>query len=171
MNAPEQFDDHVGWVRMLAHKIRRSWSVDIDDLVQVGLIALWRVAKRFDPTRGVKFRTFAQHRVVGDMLTAVRDARNPGRDWILASQVDWHAPASDRDSVIDTAAQTERAVLLRTRVERLPARRRAVMLGALAGRSLQADALLLGIHWGTVSNLRVRAEADLARCAVLASSL
>jgi hypothetical protein len=72
VNSPEQFGDHVGWVRMLARRVKRPRAVDTDDLVQVGLLALHRCLGQFDPSRGIKFRAYAQHRVVGAMRDAVR---------------------------------------------------------------------------------------------------
>lgn len=42
-------------------------SVDFDELVSLGSIGLIQAADRFDPNRGVKFRTFAYYRIRGAM--------------------------------------------------------------------------------------------------------
>lgn len=47
-------------------------AVDLQDLVQDGVIGLIDANKRFDPTRGIKFETFAQRRIRGAMLDALR---------------------------------------------------------------------------------------------------
>ncbi|MFZ5472525.1 MAG: RNA polymerase sigma factor FliA, partial [Pseudomonadota bacterium] len=51
-------------------------SVDIDDLIQVGMIGLNEALTRYDPAQGVQFETFASQRIRGAMLDELRDA-----DW------------------------------------------------------------------------------------------
>jgi RNA polymerase sigma factor (sigma-70 family) len=43
-------------------------SHDIDDLCQAGAIGLMEAAERFDTSRGVKFHTFAQRRIIGAVI-------------------------------------------------------------------------------------------------------
>jgi RNA polymerase sigma factor for flagellar operon FliA len=45
---------------------------DIEDLEQAGLEALVKSSRRFDPSRGVSFATFASHRIRGAMLDETR---------------------------------------------------------------------------------------------------
>lgn len=45
----------------------------IQDLVQVGSLGLMDAAKRFDPTKGVKFWSYASRRVLGEILDYMRD--------------------------------------------------------------------------------------------------
>ncbi|MGH9785926.1 MAG: FliA/WhiG family RNA polymerase sigma factor [Terriglobia bacterium] len=61
-------------VRFLANRIasRLPAHVDVEDLIQVGLIGLLQSADRFDPGRGVKFQTYANRRVEGAMLDYLR---------------------------------------------------------------------------------------------------
>src|SRR5216110_3595595 len=47
-------------------------SIDIGDLVQDGVIGLIDAANRFDEGRGIKFETFAERRVRGAMIDALR---------------------------------------------------------------------------------------------------
>ena len=47
-------------------------SVDVDDLVQAGMIALFDSIKRFDPSSDIQFETFAMQRVRGAMLDELR---------------------------------------------------------------------------------------------------
>ncbi len=55
-------------------------SVDVDDLVQAGMIALFESLKRFDPASDIQFETFAMQRVRGAMLDELRSY-----DWIPRS--------------------------------------------------------------------------------------
>ena len=61
-------------VRFLANRIasRLPAHVDVEDLIQVGLVGLLQSADRFDPERGVKFQTYANRRVEGAMLDYLR---------------------------------------------------------------------------------------------------
>src|SRR5437667_8905423 len=47
-------------------------SIDIGDLVQDGVLGLIDAANRFDADRGIKFETFAERRVRGAMIDALR---------------------------------------------------------------------------------------------------
>jgi RNA polymerase sigma factor for flagellar operon FliA len=47
-------------------------SIDIGDLVQDGVLGLIDAANRFDEERGIKFETFAERRVRGAMIDALR---------------------------------------------------------------------------------------------------
>src|ERR1051325_2153075 len=47
-------------------------SIDLSDLVQDGVIGLIDAARRFDDGRGIKFETFAEWRVRGAMIDALR---------------------------------------------------------------------------------------------------
>jgi RNA polymerase sigma factor for flagellar operon FliA len=47
-------------------------SIDIGDLVQDGVLGLIDAANRFDESRGIKFETFAERRVRGAMIDALR---------------------------------------------------------------------------------------------------
>ena len=47
-------------------------SIELDDLIQVGIIGLIDAARQFDPSQGVMFETFASQRVRGAMLDELR---------------------------------------------------------------------------------------------------
>src|SRR5207253_8211043 len=47
-------------------------SIDLNDLVQDGVLGLIDAAHRFDEARGIKFETFAERRVRGAMIDALR---------------------------------------------------------------------------------------------------
>src|SRR5512136_2816041 len=62
------------FVEALARRMAASMpnSIDIDDLVQDGVMGLIDAAQRFDESRGIKFETFAERRVRGAMIDALR---------------------------------------------------------------------------------------------------
>jgi RNA polymerase sigma factor for flagellar operon FliA len=62
------------FVEALARRMAASMphSIDIGDLVQDGIIGLIDAARRFDEKRGIKFETFAERRVRGAMIDALR---------------------------------------------------------------------------------------------------
>ncbi len=62
------------FVEALARRMAASMphSIDIGDLVQDGVIGLIDAANRFDEDRGIKFETFAERRVRGAMIDALR---------------------------------------------------------------------------------------------------
>lgn len=62
------------FVEALARRMASSMpnSIDIGDLVQDGVLGLIDAANRFDEGRGIKFETFAERRVRGAMIDALR---------------------------------------------------------------------------------------------------
>ena len=52
-------------------------NVELDDLIQVGMIGLSDALSRFDAAQGVQFETFATQRIRGAMLDELR-----GNDWM-----------------------------------------------------------------------------------------
>ncbi len=66
-------------VRRLAHQMiaKLPANVEIDDLIQVGMIGLTDALTRFDAEQGVQFETFATQRIRGAMLDELR-----GADWM-----------------------------------------------------------------------------------------
>jgi RNA polymerase sigma factor for flagellar operon FliA len=66
-------------VRRLAHQMiaKLPANVELDDLIQVGMIGLNDALSRFDSGQGVQFETFATQRIRGAMLDELR-----GSDWM-----------------------------------------------------------------------------------------
>src|SRR4029078_11196064 len=62
------------FVEALARRMAASMphSIDIGDVVQDGVIGLIDAANRFDEDRGIKFETFAERRIRGAMIDALR---------------------------------------------------------------------------------------------------
>ena len=66
-------------VRRLAHHmmVKLPANVQVDDLIQVGLIGLSEALTRYEATQGVQFETFATQRIRGAMLDELRN-----NDWM-----------------------------------------------------------------------------------------
>jgi RNA polymerase sigma factor for flagellar operon FliA len=66
-------------VRKLAHHMMAKLpaNVQVDDLIQVGLIGLTEALTRFEATQGVQFETFATQRIRGAMIDELRE-----NDWV-----------------------------------------------------------------------------------------
>src|SRR5262245_45447216 len=62
--------EYMGLVRALAWRIHQKVprQVDIEDLVGYGTIGLAEAASTYDQTRGVRFITYAFHRIRGAIL-------------------------------------------------------------------------------------------------------
>lgn len=67
------------FVESLARRMAATMphSVDLGDLVQDGILGLIDAARRFDERRGIKFETFAERRVRGAMIDALRRSAWP----------------------------------------------------------------------------------------------
>jgi RNA polymerase sigma factor for flagellar operon FliA len=65
---------HLGMVKRVAlHlKVRIPPFMELDELMQVGMIGLLEAARAFDPTKGIEFESFALSRVRGAILDEVR---------------------------------------------------------------------------------------------------
>ncbi len=75
-------ESHAPMVKRIAHHLmaRLPASVQVDDLIQAGLIGLLDAGKHYDPSQGAQFDTYATIRVRGAMLDEVRRS-----DWIPKS--------------------------------------------------------------------------------------
>jgi len=70
---------YVPLVRRLAHHMiaKLPPSVEVDDLIQVGMIGLAEALSRYEVTQGVQFETFATQRIRGAMIDELREG-----DWM-----------------------------------------------------------------------------------------
>ena len=70
----ELVTQHVDLVKRLAHHLaaRLPATVDINDLMQSGMVGLLEAAGNFDASRGASFETYAGIRIRGAMLDDIR---------------------------------------------------------------------------------------------------
>lgn len=74
--------EYAPLVKLLANRLamRVPPSVSLDDLISAGTMGLLDAVDRFDPTRDVKFKTYAEFRIRGAMLDELRSL-----DWVPRS--------------------------------------------------------------------------------------
>lgn len=74
-----QITKYAPLVKRIAYHMmaRLPASVEVDDLIQVGLIGLMDAVGRFDGTQGAQFESYATQRIRGAMLDELREA-----DWL-----------------------------------------------------------------------------------------
>lgn len=65
---------HAELVKRIAYHLagRLPASVEVDDLIQAGMLGLLEAAANFSPDRGASFETYAGIRIRGAMLDALR---------------------------------------------------------------------------------------------------
>jgi RNA polymerase sigma factor for flagellar operon FliA len=74
--------EHAHLVKRIAHQMmaKLPYSVQIDDIIQAGMMGLLDAASRFDELHGAQFETYATQRIRGAMLDELRTA-----DWLPRS--------------------------------------------------------------------------------------
>jgi RNA polymerase sigma factor for flagellar operon FliA len=79
LNRNDLIKQYQPLVRRLAHHMMAKLpaNVQVDDLIQVGLIGLSEALTRYEAAQGVQFETFATQRIRGAMLDELR-----GNDWM-----------------------------------------------------------------------------------------
>lgn len=71
--------EHAPLVKRLAHQMKAKLppSVEVDDLIQAGMIGLLDAINRYEETHGAQFETYAVQRIRGSMLDELRSS-----DWL-----------------------------------------------------------------------------------------
>ncbi len=88
---PEPFDrdnreqiikDYVPLVKFVAYRIaaRLPSHVELDDLINSGILGLMDAIEKFEPSRNIKFKTYAELRIKGAILDGLREL-----DWVPRS--------------------------------------------------------------------------------------
>jgi RNA polymerase sigma factor for flagellar operon FliA len=74
--------EHAPLVKKLAHQMKAKLppSVEVDDLIQAGMIGLLDAVNRYEETHGAQFETYAVQRIRGAMLDELRSS-----DWMPRS--------------------------------------------------------------------------------------
>lgn len=132
--------------RVFGRKGRRAGpsaraAVEVDDLRQVGMLAAWRCADRFDAGRGAQFSTFSAMRIRGAMLDELRRCWGVGRRAARGRGllVEMDREAVGGDDPVEVVHRRDLAAQVRAAVARLPEVERLVLEAVLEGRSC-ADA-------------------------------
>lgn len=78
-NTDQMLKQHSGLVKKMAYQLKAKLPscVELDDLVQAGMIGLMDAIQRYEDNHGAQFETYASQRVRGAMLDELR-----GADWL-----------------------------------------------------------------------------------------
>lgn len=193
MAGEELIAQHAKMVLGLASRLRHELSLhgELDDLIAFGYGGLLEADHRFDPARGVRFKTFAYHRVRGAMLDGVRKmAELPRRAHArlkheseasptaaptpmdkafarIRASVSGESPVQGhfgRESPESALLKSESIARLLAALSELPERERVLLRGRyFEGRSLDALATELGISKSWASRLHTQALAQLRK--------
>src|SRR5579862_3937683 len=65
--------DHLVLVKAIAMRVHNlPVSVDLEDLIQAGILGLMDAVSKYDAGKGVVFSTYAKHRIRGTILDSLR---------------------------------------------------------------------------------------------------
>ncbi len=129
---------HLPQVRLIARRIhdRLPGNVSLDDLVSTGILGLIAAIDRFDPSRHVQLRTYAEHKIQGGILDGLR-------------QQDW-APRQDRKHARQIEAAT---AVAEQRVQRSPTEEEiAAELAITVDRYRQWQVKIRGLNLGRLES-------------------
>jgi RNA polymerase sigma factor for flagellar operon FliA len=79
---PGQLEEYLPLVKFIAGRLAIGLprSVEVDDLINAGVVGLIEAYRNFDVNKGVKFETYASLRIRGSILDELR-----GMDWVPRS--------------------------------------------------------------------------------------
>jgi len=99
-NREEVIKQYSPMIKYVANRIamRLPPHIEVDDLISVGVLGLIDAITKYDPTRGAKFKTYAEFRVRGAILDELRSM-----DWVPRSV---RQKASNIDSVVQKLQST-----------------------------------------------------------------
>ena len=62
--------EYAPLVKFIAHRIAAKLPshIEVDDLINSGVLGLMDAMEKFDPGRGIQFKTFAEFRIKGAIL-------------------------------------------------------------------------------------------------------
>ena len=78
LSSPERDElilEHLPQIKYIAQRISAKLPshVELNDLVSAGILGLLDAIEKFDPNRGVKFKTYAELRIKGAILDSLRN--------------------------------------------------------------------------------------------------
>ncbi len=67
-------NNNIGFIKTIAKEVSSQYrdSVEFDDLVQEGQIAIWKCINKYDEHSGITFLTYAKHAIQNTMTDLIR---------------------------------------------------------------------------------------------------
>lgn len=164
------FNEHRELAAMFARLAkRRGCSLDVADLEAFALEGLWDASLRFDPDRGVAFKTFASRRIIGQIADEVRSTKLLTRGALRAGAE--IAELHDETTIADPAVPVDEQLhelrmvrAVRERTDALKDRERALVVGHyVEDRRFDHVASDLGISKSWASRIHTKAVGRLRR--------
>lgn len=134
--------------RMHSHELHR-YGIEIEDLVQVGMVAMWRASETFDASLGFVFATHSLKRVRGAMLDLVRKVRGRWSRVALPQYRDSFDDVPSNDEANDHDIEW-----LRAQVETLPEPVSKIVRAKMRGETDAKIAKRIGLTEGCVLKRR-----------------
>lgn len=154
------FEEYRTWARAVGRRVaRQSGRLSGDEVEQAALVGLWLAARVYDPARG-EFKTFAWHRIRGE----IRTLRGPWREQD-GRAVECSAPASEPATPascnpLREAIDREQSRRILRMVSSTPRWRTVLRLTALGYSAVEIGARLgLSRRWVQIILKRARARA------------
>lgn len=78
MTPEERFEQEKRLVYYVTKRMKNVYSsdrtlIELDDMIQIGMIGLWKACEKFDEKRELKFSTYAVPKIKGEILTEIRE--------------------------------------------------------------------------------------------------
>lgn len=142
-------EEYRGLVCTLANKYARKSGLDVEDLIQDGMLGLLQAASKFDPSKGVQFATHAWWWVraaIARSVAKMRSLADGCSRYVIVKRISHQAPLSldapghdetrgtlgdtvstDADSPDQMLGDAEEMRLLRFRMDELSERTRTIL--------------------------------------------
>lgn len=161
--SPEQlFDASYPVARKMAQKLHshqaHRFGVEVEDLEQVGLVAVWNAAKSFDASRGISFSTYFWPRLRGAMIDLIRKARGRGYRYGVEVELTDHAVSTVGGDILTRES-------VRDSMRKMSRQQRRVLAGIARGERSVDIARRFRISESRVCQVRSRI-ADIMRASV-----
>ncbi len=124
-------NNNIGFIKTIAKEVSSQYrdSVEFDDLVQEGQIAIWKCVDKFDETSGITFLTYAKHAIQNAMTDLVR--KNISSSFVETDSLDGYIESGEQRLWSELTSEfysktPERAALQKEQIQELYAAMRSI---------------------------------------------